>query len=61
MYLQVGPTGAQSWIFRFMLNGKARAMGLGPPHAMTMTEARAHAAECRMPNAESSCCEVRTR
>ncbi|WP_366964103.1 Arm DNA-binding domain-containing protein [Accumulibacter sp.] len=47
MYLQVGPTGAKSWIFRFMLDGKARAMGMGPTHAMTMTEARADAAECR--------------
>ncbi|HRI91771.1 MAG TPA: integrase arm-type DNA-binding domain-containing protein [Accumulibacter sp.] len=47
LYLQIGPTGAKSWIFRFMLNGKARAMGLGPTHAMNMTEARGHAAECR--------------
>ena len=47
LYLQIGPTGAKSWIFRFMLNGKARAMGLGPTHAMNMTEARSHAAECR--------------
>jgi integrase len=29
LWLQVGPTGRKSWIFRFMLNGKAREMGLG--------------------------------
>ena len=28
LYLQVGPTGAKSWIFRYMLEGRARAMGL---------------------------------
>ena len=28
LYLQVGLTGTKSWIFRYMLNGKAREMGL---------------------------------
>jgi hypothetical protein len=30
-----------------MLNGKARAMGLGPTHAMNVAEARGQAAECK--------------
>lgn len=47
LYLQIGPTGAKSWLFRFMRNGKAREMGLGPLHTINITEARAKAAECR--------------
>lgn len=47
LYLQIGPTGAKSWIFRFMLNGKARAMGLGPLHTVSLAEARQAALECR--------------
>ncbi|MBT5240783.1 MAG: DUF4102 domain-containing protein [Gammaproteobacteria bacterium] len=30
LYLQVGPQGNKSWLFRFTLGGKARQMGLGP-------------------------------
>lgn len=40
LYLQVGPTGGKSWLFRFMLKGKARAMGLGPLHTVSLAEAR---------------------
>lgn len=29
LYLQVSPSGAKSWLARFMINGKARQMGLG--------------------------------
>jgi hypothetical protein len=29
LYLQVTPNGA-SWVYRFMLNSRAREMGLGP-------------------------------
>lgn len=47
LYLQVGPTGGRAWLFRFMLNGKAREMGLGPLHTVDVTKARAEAAECR--------------
>ena len=33
LYLNVSPSGSKSWIYRFMLNGKSRDMGLGPvPH-----------------------------
>src|SRR5260370_18761365 len=47
LYLQVGPSGSKSWIFRFMLDGRAREMGLGPVHTIPLPEARVRAAECR--------------
>src|SRR5438874_1514303 len=33
LYLQVTNADARSWIFRFMLNGRARSMGLGSLHS----------------------------
>jgi integrase len=47
LYLQVGTSGAKSWLFRFMRHGKAQAMGLGALHAVTLAEARLKAADCR--------------
>lgn len=47
LYLQVGPTGGRAWLFRYMLNGKAREMGLGPLNTVDVTKARAEATECR--------------
>ena len=47
LYLQIGPNGAKSWLFRYKLQGKARAMGLGPLHAVSLKDARARAADCR--------------
>jgi integrase len=47
LYLQVTAAGAKSWIYRFMLNGRAREMGLGPLHTISLSEARARAAEYR--------------
>jgi integrase len=47
LYLQVTASGAKSWIFRFMLHGKAREMGLGPLHTISLAEARERAKECR--------------
>jgi integrase len=47
LYLQVSASGAKSWIFRFMLDGHAREMGLGPIHTIPLAEARKRAAECR--------------
>jgi hypothetical protein len=32
LYLRIGDTGTKSWIFRYMLAGKARKMGLGATH-----------------------------
>jgi integrase len=47
LYLQVAASGAKSWIYRYMLNGRAREMGLGPLHIISLSDARSRAAECR--------------
>ena len=47
LYLQVSAGGAKSWIYRFMLDGRAREMGLGPVNIISLAEARKRAAECR--------------
>src|SRR5579859_1539538 len=47
LWLHVGPTGGKSWIFRYMVNGKAREMGLGPLHTISLAEARVGAREQR--------------
>ncbi|HJU16855.1 MAG TPA: integrase arm-type DNA-binding domain-containing protein [Stellaceae bacterium] len=47
LYLQVTESGARTWIYRFMLNGRAREMGLGPLHTIALAEAREKARECR--------------
>jgi integrase len=47
LYLNVGPTGGKSWLFRYMLNGKAREMGLGPLGTIGLAEARERAREAR--------------
>lgn len=47
LYLQVAPTGAKTWILRFMLNGKAREMGLGSCNEVPLKEAREKRTEYR--------------
>ena len=48
LYLQVSKKyGSRNWVFRFMLNGRAREMGLGSPHTFTLKEARERARLCR--------------
>src|SRR5260221_122169 len=47
LYLQVTGRGAKSWIFRFMLAGRPREMGLGPLKTVSLAEARAAAGKCR--------------
>jgi integrase len=47
LYLQVTASGAKSWIFRFMLHGRAREMGLGPLHTVSLAEAREKARDQR--------------
>src|SRR6266446_6279113 len=46
LYLQV-TKGGTSWIYRYMLNGRAREMGLGPLALYGLQEARAKALEAR--------------
>jgi Arm DNA-binding domain len=47
LYLQVSPTGAKTWIFRFQLAGRRRDMGLGSATLFTLAEARQKAFEAR--------------
>lgn len=47
LYLQVTKAGVRSWLFRYMRNGKARGMGLGPLHTISLAEARSRAMDCR--------------
>lgn len=47
LYLQITAAGVKSWLFRYMLAGKARGMGLGPVHTIGLAEARARALDCR--------------
>jgi len=47
LYLQITIAGVKSWMFRYMLAGKARGMGLGPVHTIGLAEARAKALDCR--------------
>jgi hypothetical protein len=43
LWLQISKLGGKSWVFRFTLHGKAREMGLGPLHTISLAEARAKA------------------
>jgi integrase len=40
LYLQISPSGGRSWLHRFMLNGVAHNMGLGPCDLVSLAEAR---------------------
>jgi len=48
LYLQVGPNGNKSWLLRFMRDGRAREMGLGPLHTVGLLEARKRAKRARL-------------
>ena len=47
LYLQVGDSGARSWVFRYRLDGRAHWMGLGSLQTVSLGEARALALKCR--------------
>ena len=47
LWLQVSGKGAKSWIFRFALGGRTRAMGLGSAGTFSLAEARDKALSCR--------------
>jgi len=47
LYLQVTEANAKTWIYRFMLAGKRRDMGLGAIHTVSLAEAREEARRCR--------------
>jgi integrase len=47
LWLLADETGPKSWAFRFMREGVAREMGLGPIHTIGLADARQRAQECR--------------
>lgn len=48
LYLQIGPTGGKSWIFRYRHAGRERQMGLGPLQLVSLAQAREQARDIRM-------------
>jgi integrase len=52
LYLQVGSGGARSWVYRFVLRGRERYLGLGSATAIPLKRARELAAEARQLRAE---------
>src|SRR5262245_26938845 len=48
LYLRVTDSGTKNWVFRFMLNGRPRWMGVGPVHTIGLAEARNRAAGFRL-------------
>jgi Arm DNA-binding domain len=47
LYLQVTSSGAKSWLYRFMLTGRRREMGLGALCEVSLVEARTRATTAR--------------
>jgi integrase len=47
LYLEIRREGNKSWAFRYMIDGKARYLGLGPLHSVSLAEARIRAREAR--------------
>src|SRR5215468_10610177 len=47
LYLRVTEDGTKNWVFRFMLNGRPRWMGLGPLALFGLQEARGRALDAR--------------
>jgi integrase len=47
LWLQIGPTGGKAWVFRYMKEGRARHMGIGPLHTLSLKEARDRARRLR--------------
>jgi integrase len=47
LYLRIAKGGTKGWVYRYMLSGRARAMGLGSSTTCSLAEARQRAAEAR--------------
>ncbi len=47
LYLQVTPTGAKTWIFRYQIVGRRRDMGLGSANVVSLADARQKAADAK--------------
>jgi integrase len=48
LYLRLTDNGARNWVFRYMLAGRPRWMGMGPLHTVSLAEARKRAGEHRL-------------
>jgi integrase len=48
LYLQVSAFDTKAWVFRYMVDGRARKMGLGPLHTVSLANARQRAADLRL-------------
>jgi integrase len=48
LYLQVSAFDTKAWVFRYMIDGRARKMGLGPLYTVSLAEARKRAQDARM-------------
>jgi integrase len=48
LYLQVSRFGTKAWLFRYMIDGVARKMGLGAVHTISLADARKRASEARI-------------
>jgi hypothetical protein len=47
LYLKVTAAGTKSWVYRYMIYGKSKVMGLGPVHTVSLSKAREHARQHR--------------
>lgn len=47
LYLRVSTATARSWVYRYMIEGRAREMGFGPYPAISLAQARALAGQAR--------------
>jgi len=45
---KISPYTTRSWLFRYMMDGRARKMGLGAVHTVSLAEARKRAADARL-------------
>src|ERR1700722_19002495 len=48
LYLQISAFDTKAWVFRYMIDGRARKMGLGPLHTVSLAEARKRAQDARL-------------
>ena len=48
LYLQVSAFETKAWVFRYMLDGRPRKMGLGALHTVSLAEARKRAETARL-------------
>jgi integrase len=52
LYLRIGKAGTKSWVYRFMVTGRAREMGLGSASRFTLAEARQRVVPYRQQTAD---------